>query len=56
MIARQQMDWNTLFATAEAKDSEKPALQFKVMSFPTYILVNEDQQIIKRTHHLKEVV
>lgn len=56
MIARQQMSWKTLYAATETKESEKPALQFKVMSFPTYILVNEEQKIVKRTHHLKEVV
>ena len=56
MIARQEMSWKNLHAPAAATGKTKPALQFKVMSFPTYILVNEEQKILKRTHHLKEVV
>lgn len=55
MIARQQMTWKTLYASPNQPNEEKPALQFKVMSFPTYLLVNPEGKIIKRTHHLKEV-
>lgn len=55
MVARQNMNWKTLYAPANSKDSEQPAIQFKVMSFPTYIMVDQNQKIIKRTHHLKEV-
>jgi len=56
MIVRQEMNWKTLYAPSETANNLKPALQLKVMSFPTYILVNEEGKIIKRTHHLKEVV
>jgi hypothetical protein len=56
MALRQQMPWKNLYAPTNSPNETKPAIQFKVMSFPTFILVNPEQKIIKRTHHLREVV
>lgn len=55
LIARQGMDWPTLFSPADAPTKHNPTLQWQVMSFPTYMLVDKEQKILYRTHHLKEI-
>lgn len=55
MIARQDMSWNTLYTSPDNIKHQNLAVQFKVLSFPTYVLINPSGKIIKRTHHLKEI-
>lgn len=53
MQFRREMQWKSAFV-----DSSQPnnwADKMKIVTFPTYLLVDENGQIKQRTHHLKEI-
>lgn len=53
MQFRRGMQWKSAFISPNQPDNW--ATKMRILTFPTYLLVDENGQIKERTHHLKEI-